>query len=122
LAHIFNYLFGVFNCPLGVGPSVVIRRGALRAVERGALAVVLIGSLARGDYTAFSDADVVVVVAEDERRPVDRVADFLDPTLPVDVEPRVYTVEELRAMAARGSRIVEKIKRGVVLAGALPPI
>jgi len=98
-----------------------LREYALRAVERGALAVVLIGSLARGDYTAFSDADVVVIVAEDERRPVDRVADFLDPTLSVDVEPRVYTVEELRAMAARGSRIVEEIRRGVVLAGALLP-
>jgi len=99
-----------------------LKNYALRAVERGALAVVLIGSLARGDYTAFSDADVVVVVAEDKRRPVDRVVDFLDPTLPVDVAPRVYTVEELRAMAARGSRIVEEIRRGVVLAGALPPI
>jgi len=99
-----------------------LREYALRAVERGALAVVLIGSLARGDYTAFSDADVVVIVAEDKRRPVDRVADFLDPTLSVDVEPRVYTVEELRAMAARGSRIVEEIRRGVVLAGALPPV
>jgi len=40
----------------------------------------------------------------------------------LDVEPRVYTVEELKAMAARGSRIVEEIRHGVVLAGALPPI
>lgn len=32
------------------------------------LAVVLIGSLARGDYTAFSDADLVVIVKEDHRR------------------------------------------------------
>jgi len=32
-----------------------------RAVSRGAVAVILIGSLARGDYTAFSDADVIVV-------------------------------------------------------------
>ena len=99
-----------------------LRRYARRAVERGALAVVLIGSLARGDYTAFSDADVVVIVAGDGRRFIDRIADFIDPELPVDVEPRVYTVEELRALAASGSRIVEEIRRGVVLAGELPPI
>ena len=42
-----------------------LREYAERAVERGALAVVLVGSLARGDYTAFSDADVVVVVRDD---------------------------------------------------------
>ncbi|WP_148682359.1 nucleotidyltransferase domain-containing protein [Pyrobaculum neutrophilum] len=92
-----------------------LSRYARWAVERGALAVVLIGSLARGDYTAFSDADVVIVVREDGRRPMDRIPDFLDPSFPIDLEPRVYTVEELRKMA--GTRLAEEIASGVLLAG-----
>ncbi|WP_245218405.1 nucleotidyltransferase domain-containing protein [Pyrobaculum islandicum] len=49
--------------------------------------MVLIGSLARGDYTAFSDADVVIVLREDGRRPMDRIPDFLDSSFPIDLEP-----------------------------------
>ncbi len=95
-----------------------LREYARRCIARGALAVVLIGSLARGDYTAFSDADVVVVVGEDSRRPLDRIVDYLDPSLSIDVEPRVYTLEELEHMARRGSRLVEEMLRhGILLAG-----
>ncbi len=87
------------------------------AERRGAKAVVLIGSLARGDYTAFSDADIVIIVEHDHRRPIDRIAEYIDPTLPVDLEPRVYTVNELRAMARQGARLVNEIIGGVLLAG-----
>lgn len=82
------------------------------------MAVILIGSLARGDYTAFSDADVVVVVERDCRRPMDRALDFLDPTLSTDLEPRVYTIDELKRMASAGSRLVREIlSYGRLLAG-----
>ncbi len=37
----------------------------------------LFGSLARGDATPRSDADLLFVVDEDSRRPVDRAPDFL---------------------------------------------
>jgi len=96
-----------------------LREYAERALERGALAVVLIGSLARGDYTAFSDADVVVVVRDDYPKKLpERVEDFMDPTLPVDLEPRVYTLSELLKLARGGARIVEEVLRyGVLLAG-----
>ena len=96
-----------------------LREYAERAVERGALAVVLVGSLARGNYTAFSDADVVVVVRDDYPKKLpERVEDFMDPTLPVDLEPRVYTLSELLELARSGARIVEEVLRyGVLLAG-----
>jgi len=55
-----------------------LREYAGKAVTRGALADILIGSLARGDYTARSDADVVVIVGSDSRRSIDRVADPID--------------------------------------------
>ena len=82
------------------------------------LAVVLIGSLARGDYTAFSDADLVVIVKEDHRRFLDRITEFIDPTLGIDIDPMVYTLSEMKEMSKRNSRLVKEIKEyGILLAG-----
>ncbi|MEM1523168.1 MAG: hypothetical protein QXY49_07350 [Thermofilaceae archaeon] len=44
--------------------------------------------------------------------------DFIDPSLPVDVEPRVYTTEEFLKMAEEGRRIIgEILAYGKLLAG-----
>jgi len=92
---------------------------AERVVAKGALLVVLVGSLARGDYTAYSDADVLVVLESSDKKPHERIPDFLDPTLPVDVDPFVYTLDEITRLAYEGSRIVqEAVERGVLLAGS----
>ena len=93
---------------------------AERKVREGALAVILIGSLARGDYTAFSDADVVIVVPDGSvpDNPVERVRGFLDPSLPLDLQPFVYTRSELIEMARESRRIVGEVLRvGKLLAG-----
>jgi len=91
---------------------------ASKIIERGVCAVILIGSLARGDYTAYSDADVVIIVRESRLNPLDRLVEYLDPTLPVDLEPRVYTVEEIVKMAMEKRRIIKEIvEYGKVLAG-----
>ncbi|MDK2465259.1 MAG: nucleotidyltransferase domain-containing protein [Candidatus Korarchaeota archaeon] len=93
---------------------------ARRKVREGALAVILIGSLARGNYTAFSDADVVVVVPDGSAPgdPAERVGEFLDPSLPIDLDPFVYEKSELVEMARQGRRIVDEILRvGRILAG-----
>jgi predicted nucleotidyltransferase len=96
-----------------------LRELAERVLEKGALVVFLIGSLARGDYTAFSDADVVIIVRDDYPKKLpDRISDFIDPTLPVDVEPRVYTLSEFSKMVQNKERIVREIEKyGIVLAG-----
>ena len=95
-----------------------LREYAERAVARGARAVVLVGSLARGDYTAYSDADVVIVSDNVPERPIDRLAEFIDPTLPIDLEPRVYTTREIIKMAEEGRRVVKEIiSYGKILAG-----
>jgi len=61
---------------------------------------------------------VVIIVDEAPNRPQDRVLDFLDPTLTLDVEPRVYTVGELLHMAREGRRLVEEVvEHGKLLAG-----
>jgi len=80
--------------------------------------VILIGSLARGDYTAFSDADVVIVHDSPPPRMLDRVAEFIDPSASIDIEPRVYALSELIEMAREGRKLVEEIVAyGKVLAG-----
>lgn len=95
-----------------------LHKYAEEKVNQGALAVYLVGSLARGDYTAFSDADLVIVVRDDPRRPIDRLTEYIDPTLPLDLEPRVYTLRELEEMATKKNRLVkELVKYGVLLAG-----
>jgi predicted nucleotidyltransferase len=96
-----------------------LKEYAERVLEKGALVVFLIGSLARGDYTAFSDADVVIIVRDDYPKKLpDRISDFIDPKLPVDVEPRVYTLSEFSKMAQNKERIIKEIEKyGIVLAG-----
>ncbi len=95
-----------------------LRKYAMKAVEKGALAVILVGSLARGNYTAYSDADVIIVLKHDSRRPIDRIAEYIDPTLPIDIEPRVYTLNELEKMAKGKSKIImEILEYGKILAG-----
>ena len=91
---------------------------AREALRKGARAVFLVGSLARGDYTAFSDADVIVIMDEAAERPMDRIKAFIDPGLSIDVEPRVYTVREIMEMAREGRRLVrELVSYGKLLAG-----
>lgn len=95
-----------------------MRAYALKALKKGAMAVILIGSLARGDYTAFSDADVVIVVKRSRRKPLERIGEFMDPSLSVDLNPFVYTVDELLRMGREGRGIVNEIlKYGKLLAG-----
>lgn len=89
-----------------------------KAVSKGAKVVILIGSLARGDYTAFSDADVLIIADNVPRRPIDRLKKFIDPLFPIDLDVRVYTSEEFLSMAEKGMRIVkETVKHGLVIAG-----
>jgi predicted nucleotidyltransferase len=75
----------------------------------GVLEVWLFGSLARGDATARSDADLLIVVDHDDRRPMDRAPEFLRLLeglgRPVDVV--VVTAAEWRARA--GSRFHDEI-------------
>jgi len=96
-----------------------LRDYAEKALEKDAIAVILIGSLAKGDYTAFSDADIVIVVRNDyPKKFLDRISDFIDPTLPIDIEPRVYTENEILRLAEKGARIVKEIvDYGIILAG-----
>jgi len=95
-----------------------LKEYAEKWVEKGAKAVILIGSLARGDYTAFSDADIVIISDKVPPRPIDRIKDYIDPKLPIDLEPRIYTTKEVIKMAKEKRRIIKEIVGyGKLLAG-----
>jgi predicted nucleotidyltransferase len=88
----------------------------LAADRPGVIEVWLFGSLARGDATPRSDADLLIVVDRDDRRPMDRAPEFLRLLVgvgrPVDVI--VATAEEWRAR--EGSRFHTEIQtRGLRL-------
>jgi len=96
-----------------------VREYAEDLVRRGlAELVVLIGSLARGDYSPFSDADLLIVVREAPKSPSERIAAYINPRLSLDVEPRVLTVEEFFEMARERRKLSEEaLFKGVFLAG-----
>lgn len=56
-----------------------VRRAVTALVARraGVREVWLFGSLARGNATPRSDADLLIVVDQDARRPMDRIPEFL---------------------------------------------
>ena len=83
------------------------------SINKGSLLTILIGSMARGDYTPFSDADVIIIT--DIMR---SGVEFMDPNMPVDIEPRVFTINEIYEMAKGRRKIIEEIiENGRILAG-----
>ena len=95
-----------------------LKNYAKKCIDKGAKAIILIGSLARKDYTAFSDADIIIISDNVPSRPIDRIKEFIDPTLSIDIEPRVYTSEEILIMAKKKSSIIKEIvEHGILLSG-----
>ena len=100
--------------------------GKIRGLAQGLLirhpevtAVILFGSLARGDYAPGSDADLLLFLDSDKRRLIDRIPDylreFLDAPVPVEVFP--YTKDEVDRMRASGNHFIERaLREGVTLA------
>lgn len=80
--------------------------------------VILIGSLAKGTYSPFSDIDLVIVVKKSAEKPLDRIPAYIEPSLPLDVEPIVLTVDEFfQTVRARRTFAAEVIDNGMYLAG-----
>ncbi len=80
------------------------------------LAVVVFGSLARGDCTPASDADVLILLSHAEARFQDRIFRFLPLGLGIGVDPFPYTVEEAQqALAERWGVVEVALREGLVL-------
>lgn len=71
----------------------------------------LFGSLVRGDYCPGSDADVAILLREDERRFMDRIPEFMDyfdaVEVAVDVFP--YTLAEKARMESSNNAFWREI-------------
>ncbi|MGI9032857.1 MAG: nucleotidyltransferase domain-containing protein [Acidimicrobiales bacterium] len=82
----------------------------------GVRAVVVFGSVARGDFNRWSDVDVLVIADHLPDRALDRL-DALGPRPPL-VQPVAWTAEELRQQLVRFNPIAtEALERGVWLVG-----
>jgi predicted nucleotidyltransferase len=88
---------------------------AARVRERrpGIEEVILFGSYATGQAGYFSDLDLLVILSQDDRRPLDRVAEFLllfrESPLPTDVF--VFTRAEIEARLEASDPFITRVMR-----------
>jgi predicted nucleotidyltransferase len=73
----------------------------LRAKSPSVVRVLWYGSWITGTPTPSSDVDLCIVLRTDERRPRERVPEFLPTRFPVSIDLVVLTEAELRELAAR---------------------
>jgi predicted nucleotidyltransferase len=91
----------------------VLKEYGNKSKDKGALLAILIGSLAKGNYSPFSDADVIIITNDKKD-----VIDFMETGLPVDVEPRLFTISQIYALAKAKKKIIEEIiQNGIILSG-----
>lgn len=80
------------------------------------LAVVLFGSLARGEATAMSDADVLILLRDSPRPFHERIPDFLRPGVGIGLDVFPYTLSEATQALREGWGIVAiALREGVWL-------
>jgi predicted nucleotidyltransferase len=95
----------------------LLTKAARRLVEAdpNVLEVSLFGSLARGNHTPRSDADICIILGQDSRNFVDRIPGFLDyfSKIGLKVEVFPYTAMEIRDMQDRG--FLKRIEKEKVL-------
>jgi len=82
------------------------------------LAVVLFGSVARGDCTAASDADLMVILRDSPLRFHDRIPSYRPRGVGLATDVFPYTLSEVRASLAEGWGVARAaLAEGMVLHG-----
>lgn len=77
--------------------------------------VVLFGSRARGDYTVFSDYDVLIVVSKSDERFIDRPLKYAC-LVEGAVDLFVYTTREVEEMFEQGNPLIlDALQQGIAL-------
>jgi len=83
------------------------------------LKAVLFGSLVKGDYTPYSDADILIIISNKAKIPTrirDRIPDYFieDTPIPIDVFP--YKEKEIQRMISEGNFFIKAaVDNGQVL-------
>ena len=88
-----------------------VARGIIKK-DQAVVEISLFGSLAKGDYTGSSDADILIVLKNDSKRFIDRIphylGQFLQADVPVDVFP--YTLSELEELGKGKNPFIKRIQ------------
>lgn len=102
-------------------PFAALREVVQRSVGSSVVAVVLFGSVARGDATADSDVDLVVLASSEWEGRSD-LEDAVRARLGNNCDVLVFTPEEFGRLAASGDEpvVAQIVADGVVLFGSLP--
>ncbi len=86
------------------------------AEDPSVLAVVLFGSLARGEATAMSDADILIVLRESPRPFHERTPDFLWSGVGISLDVFPYTLSEaVQALQEGGGLVAVALREGIWL-------
>lgn len=111
-------------------PTFIDTKRVVKEFERLALkaarknkniqSIYLFGSYACGNAGAHSDADIMVVLFQDDRRPMDRLDEFIleFSTGPVPADVLVYTVSEINRALKEGNQFLDRAAAGIKLAPA----
>jgi len=88
----------------------------LGSEDTNVLAVVLFGSFARGDYTAASDADILIILQESPLRFDERIPLYRPRRIGVSTDVFPYTLAEARQSFCEGWGVTPvAVKEGEVL-------
>jgi len=81
--------------------------------------IVLFGSVARGDYGLYSDADILIILENSEKkRFFDRIPEFIDYFLdsPIHVDIFPYTIKEIERMVKANNFFIKRaLNEGIKL-------
>jgi len=78
--------------------------------EESIESVYLFGSFARGDFTPVSDIDILIIVSQTSQPFLERRDRFIGYfSVPFDVNPVIYTVDELKKMQEEDDDFLKKI-------------
>lgn len=84
--------------------------------DESVLAIVLFGSLARGDHTGASDADVLIILADSSLQFDERIPAFRPFSVGIGVDLFPYTRDEARKGLKEGWGVVKvALEEGLVL-------
>ncbi|MGB9749963.1 MAG: nucleotidyltransferase domain-containing protein [Caldisericia bacterium] len=72
--------------------------------------IILFGSLAKGDYTGFSDVDIVIILKNSELNFIKRIQKYLKYFyLDIPVDLFVYTLPEFKKMRKENNYFIKEI-------------
>ena len=103
-------------------PIAALTSAIMEVVDSDVQAVLLFGSIARGEVTADSDIDLAIITITRWDKRAD-LQDVVQARLGNDCDALVFTDAEFRRLAVAGEPVILDILReGVALVGHKPPV